>query len=302
MGQGLKTKSNDPQRRLAVRPVGLLILIGALLQGQAGPSPNAARVGFEVASVKPNHSGQLGMPSRTNGRMYSATNIALRRVIAAAYGVPVDRVLGGPSWLGSDSNDMRLVGGERFDIAATLPEGTSARQLPTMLRILLAERFRLIAHIESRKAPVYALLLARSDGRLGSQLRKSSFDCEAAATDAPKPDATFVMPATPVNPEKCQTELGGQILGRGQRLTSLARMLSLVVGRLVVDRTGLTGGYDFELSFPELTTPTNLAANSPDPVTGVFSALRDQLGLRLENDRADLDFVIIDRVERPTEN
>jgi len=197
---------------------------------------------------------------------------------------------------------MRLVGGDRFDITATLPESTNARQVPEMLRTLLAERFRLMAHVEVRKAPIYALTLVRTNGSLGSQLRKSAFDCEAATPDAPKLGAAGVVSETPVNHEHCQSELGGQILGRGQRLSSLARMLSLVVGRLVVDRTGLTGGYDFELRFPELETPADVAAKSSDPVAGVFSALRDQLGLRLENDRTDLDFVVIDRVERPTEN
>src|SRR5262249_11683178 len=74
---------------------------------------------FEVASIRVNKSGQLAMPSRTKGRLYTATNIALRNVIAAAYGIPTARVLGGPSWIGAVSIDMRFVGGDRFDISAT---------------------------------------------------------------------------------------------------------------------------------------------------------------------------------------
>ena len=249
-------------------------------------SPGNA-VAFEVASVRANKSGQVAMPSRTRGRIYTATNIALRNVIAAAYGVPAARVLDGPSWIGAASVDMRFVGGDRFDISATLPEGSSADQVPVMLRALLADRFKLIIRRETREAPMYALVLARSDGRLGSQLRKALVDCEAVK---------------PEDQARCQLEIGGEILGRGQRLSGLARALSLFADRPVVDRSGLTGGYDFNLRFPELNTPPDATGTRADPVSGIFTALQEQLGLKLDSIRGELDFIVIDSVERPTEN
>ena len=259
-------------------------------------------VTFEVASIRANKSGRLAMPSGTKGRLYTATNIPLRNVIAAAYGMPAARVLGGPSWIGAASIDMRFIGGDRFDISAKLPEGTSADQVPAMLRALLSDRFKLIAHSDIREAPVYALVVARNDGRLGPQLRKASIDCDAAGAVIPGPDA-----ATVVDPElksedqaRCQSEIGGEILGRGQRLGALARMLSLFADRPVIDRTRLTGGFDFELRFPELAT--DATGPRADPISGIFTAVQEQLGLKLESVRGNLEFIIIDSVEHPTEN
>jgi len=205
---------------------------------------------FEVASVKSNKSGNLainlGRPFK--GRMYTATNVALRNVIALAYGIPATRVLGGPSWVGSASTDLRFIGGDRFDIAATLPQGTAVGQIPLMLRALLADRFKLIVHSENREAPIYALVVARNDGRLGSQLRKASIDCEEAQS------AGTVIPATkPGQRGLCESEVGDAILGRGQRISALARMLTLFADRPIVDKTTLTGGFDFDLRFPSST-------------------------------------------------
>jgi uncharacterized protein (TIGR03435 family) len=254
---------------------------------------------FEVASIKPNKSGQLAMNLGRpfKGRQYTATNVALRNVIALAYGIPVERVLGGPSWIGAASTDLRFIGGDRFDISATLPQGTSVDQVPAMLRALLADRFKIVLHNEVRAAPLYALIVARNDGRPGPQLRKASIDCEAAqaagtAIPAPKPGERGL----------CESEIGGAILGRGQRMTALARMLSMFTDRPVVDRTGLTGGFDFDLRFPELDTSPNATAPRVDPATGIFTALQAQLGLKLQATRGNVEFVVIDAVQHPTEN
>jgi uncharacterized protein (TIGR03435 family) len=166
-----------------------------------------------------------------------------------------------------------------------------------MLRALLKERFKLVVHTEMRDVPMYALVVARGDGRLASQLRRAAIDCEAAEA------AGEVIP-TPKPGERglCDSEIGGEILGRGQRLSALARMLSLFAGRPVIDRTALTGGFDFDLRFPELNTPPAGAPPGGDAGTGVFTALQEQLGLKLESTRGPLEFVVIDSVERPTEN
>ena len=260
----------------------------------------ANTVTFEVVSIRANKSGGLAMNSGRpfKGGRYTATNIALRNIIALAYGVPPARVLGGPPWLGAASTDLRFVGGDRFDITGTYPQGAGMDQVPAMLRALLADRFKLAVHSETRDAPMYALVVARNDGRLGSQLRKSSIDCEAEEA------AGAVIPASkPGERGLCESEIGGEILGRGQRLSRLAGMLSAFAGRQVVDRTGLTGGFDFNLQFPELhTRPDDKAPGGGDPISGILPALQDQLGLKLESIRGDLEFLVIDSVEHPTEN
>src|SRR5262245_5096756 len=252
---------------------------------------------FEVASVKPNKSGLPAMNlGRPLGRTYTATNVALRNVIALAHGIPVGRVVG-PSWIGAASTDLRFVGGDRFDISATLPQGSRVDQVPAMLRVLLSDRFKMVAHKEVREAPTYALVLARNDGRPGPQLRKASIDCEAEEAAG-----TVIPAARPGERGVCDSEVGGSILGRGQRITTLARMLSMFADRPVVDRTGLIGGFDFDLRFPELDTPIDATGPRTDPATGIFTALQEQLGLKLESMRGELEFLVIDSVQHPTDN
>jgi uncharacterized protein (TIGR03435 family) len=279
---------------------------GALKASPVSPPQDSATVrlpalgeavAFEVASIRVNRS--AGGPIRgggTQGRTFTATNAPLRPIIAAAYGIAgpqSGRLLGGPSWIGGGTPPF--IGSERFDIVATLPEGTTARHVPAMLRALLADRFKLVVHTEVREAPIYALVVARSDGRLGPQLRRATIDCEAAEA------AGQVVPP-PKQGERgiCDSEIGGTIVGRGQRLISLARMLSPSAERPVVDRTGLTGAFDFDLEFPELNAGPGGHGGAGDAGGGVFTALREQLGLELESIRAPVEFVVIDRVERPT--
>jgi uncharacterized protein (TIGR03435 family) len=286
--------------------VTVVIAIGIASSGDdltAQVAPQAKRDGaavtFDVASVRTNKSGVLGGFRGTKGRTYIAINQPLRVVIADAYGIPAARVLDGPAWIGAASGDMRFVGGDRFDITATLPEGSAVHQVSTMLRALLADRFKLVARTELREAPMYALVMARTDGRFGPQLRNASVDCEAAAA------AGETMPsAKPGERGVCASEVGGEIVGRGQRLVALARMLSPFAGRPVVDRTGLSGGFDFDLRFPELDTPAQGRSGGPaaDAGSGIFAALQEQLGLKLESIRGPLEFVVIDSVEPPTEN
>ena len=287
---------------MTVTVVTLWFLIsGDALTAQVVPQANrdGAAVAFEVTSVRTNKSGVAGGFRGTKGRTYLATNQALRFVIADAYGIPAARVLDGPAWIGAASVDGRFVGGDRFDITATLPEGSAVNQVPAMLRAMLADRFKLVAHSEMRDAPTYALVMLRTDGRFGPQLRRAPVDCEAAA-------AAGQIPAPPKPGERglCASEVGGEIVGRGQRLTALARTLSLFVGRPVVDRTGLTGGFDFDLRFPELDTPTQGRSGGPaaDGGGGIFAAVQEQLGLRLESSRGPLEFVVIDSIAHPTEN
>jgi len=252
-------------------------------------SPYGQGAGFEAVSIKSNTSGDQRMSIGTRGRTYGATNAPLRPVIAEAFDLSFeqDRLVGGPGWLVSD----------RFDIRATIPEG-AGNQWRQMLQTMLAERFHLAVHRETRDAPMFALVLARSDGRLGPRLRKASTDCaalRAAGTPIPTPAAG----EEPV----CSSQVDDAIRGRGQRIATLARMLTQFAGREVVDRTGLPGGYDFDVKLPDDSggrrpgAPGLPAADAA--AGGIFTVIQDELGLKLESTRP-AEFVVIDRVDRPT--
>jgi uncharacterized protein (TIGR03435 family) len=237
----------------------------------------AQQPAFEAASIRPNTSGDTRQRASTQGRTYNVVNLPLHRIIETAYGIQMTTLLtGGPAW-------MRT---EHFDITATLPEGTTFRDVPAMLRSLLAERFTLVVRFETRDAPAYALVLARNDGRLGPRLGRSTVNCaeeQAAGRSTKRPE--------------CQTQFDSNVQGRGQTMETLTRMLRQLAQRPVVDRTGLTGGFDFDITIP----PQSTAAGT-DTGGGIFTALQEQLGLKLESITAPQEFVVVERVERPAAN
>jgi uncharacterized protein (TIGR03435 family) len=236
------------------------------------------RLTFEAASVKSNTSGQARMSAGVRGRTYTAVNTPLRPIIAAAHDLSLEsfRLIGGPAWIDAD----------RFDVTGTMPEGAGRRDLPGMLRALLLDRFKLAVHTETRESAIYALVVARSDRKLGSGLRKVDIDCEV----------------TPADRDRCQSQISDTIVGRGQTLSSLARMLSTFVGRRVVDQTGMTGGFDFDLQFPELAAGPRGGGPADDAGGSVFTAVQEQLGLKLTSSKGPVEFVVIDSVEHPMEN
>jgi uncharacterized protein (TIGR03435 family) len=171
-----------------------------------------------------------------------------------------------------------------------------------MVRALLAERFHLETHRDTRELPVYALVVARSDRRLGPRAGVSTVDCAAAAT-RPAP-----QPASPGEPPVCGMRIGpGQMLLGGVPMSRFATVLTSFAGRLVIDRTELAGPYNLQLSW---TPQGRLQGPAPDgapplPPTdpngaSLFASIQEQLGLKLEPTRAPVDVVVIDRVERPS--
>jgi uncharacterized protein (TIGR03435 family) len=277
------------------------VLIGARLRAQA-LSATAPLPSFEVASVKPNTSDdrriQIGAPGPN--RMV-VTNAPLRELIRLAYQVQPFQLEGGPGWIDA----------QRFDINATLPESSVPAPLEQrwlMMRQLLAERFKLMVHTEMRDAPIYELVLARSDGRLGDKLRISGPDCAPLSFPAgrtmpaappPPPGAANRPPAGPA----CPTMIGpGFITTRRTTLTQLSRTLGNIVRRTVVDKTGLTDSYDADVEYsPEFrpVTPPGFPAPPDVPSDGpsIFTALQEQLGLKLESARGPVEMIVIDSVD-----
>ena len=176
------------------------------------------------------------------------TNQPLRRLIIFAYSLQPQQLVGGPSWLDSDRFD--ILAQAEGNISPTPPGGPPG-PAQLMMQRLLAERFGLVVHTEAREMPVYALTVARSDGRLGPRIKPADRDCLALMTQAPG-GVPVQAPRLPDGRPGCGiTRDGtGKVMAGGTTMTMLAiSMLTGPAGRLVVDRTGLTGAYDFDLEF-----------------------------------------------------
>ena len=252
----------------------LALLAGSALVSAQSPPPGG--LAFEVASVKPNVSGSYNSTTRTVPGGFQATNTQLEPLIAYAYDVRPNQIAGAPGWTQSS----------RFDIQARTTGEPSGNDIRHMLRTLLAERFKLILHTETREQPIYALLAARDDSRLGADVKPSTRDCSGGPT--------------PCGVNMTTDGRGGALRGTAISLHDLAGTLTGIVGRTVVDRTGVTGAFDVTLRFTRDSTtadrPTGVAGDAPS----IFSALQEQLGLKLESSRGPVEFLVIDRVEQPT--
>jgi len=222
--------------------------------------------------------------------------------VRVAYGVNDHQVVGGPGWIGSD----------RFEVGATIPAGASTDTVREMLRALLAERFHLATHTEKRDLPVYALLYS---GQLGSKMRAAGPECAPLSSPAglptppppppPPPGAgAMLVLGQPQSGSKCGTAMmRGFISARDIQMDTFAFLLMREVQRPIIDRTQLTGRYDLDLNFlpdsgPMMLNGTAINTDAPSLTT----AVREQLGLRLDSTREPFDVVVIDRVMAPTEN
>ncbi len=288
------------------------------------PSPPAPAAGptFEVVSIKRNTADRVNssINPRPDGGL-TIVSLPVATLVARAYppAVPIDMV-GLPGWATS----------ERYDVSATspLPNPTPDQRI-AMLRAMLADRFKLAVHFETREQPVYDLVLARRDGTLGSGLTPIETDCaariaaEQAAAEAARnagvppprpPSQDFNAPPPPCSLRILdaasrdrqgdrQGRLGSLMEGE-TTMANLAMALRLSAGRLVVDKTGLSSSYRVTMNFDGamLRRGPDVAAPTPDAPPSVFTALPEQLGLKLEASRAPRETLIVDRLERPTEN
>jgi uncharacterized protein (TIGR03435 family) len=233
------------------------------------------------------------------GGRFTAGNVTVRDLLSFAYSeigpgpLPDYRVSGGPSWMNED----------RFDVTAKVPVDVAPDQFKLMVRALLVDRFKLRAHKETRELPVYALVVVRSDGKLGAQLRAVQVNCDALRKNGRSPET---VPAS-----RCGFTFGpGVLIGRSVTMQQWVTAMAPFLDRVVLDETKIAGQFDIELRWtPEFVPPTSgddLRSgyfNSPiQDGPSVFTAIREQLGLRLESRRGPVDVVVIDHVERPTED
>jgi uncharacterized protein (TIGR03435 family) len=270
--------------------LGLAIVLTGSIAAQSPPTLPAAtdRPTFEVASIKPNKSGSTsgGANAQPGGRV-TIRNTSLYDLVRNGRGLQPYEIAAGerlPSWITT----------ERWDIEAKGPEQASQPQLRTMLQNLVIDRFKLVTRREMRNVPVYALVLSRSDRQLGPQLKQSTADCAVLAAAARTADAA---PSS----RQCGRDVGPGVISQiGATITEFARGLSLNTGRFVMDATGLIGRFDLELRWTPDQGTGNVGALADG--TSLFTAIQEQLGLRLDARQAPVDVLIIESAERPTED
>jgi uncharacterized protein (TIGR03435 family) len=257
---------------------------------------------FEVASVKQNKSGpgSLQRAAMPAGDRISFVNVPLRILILTAY-PEVFEIDGGPGWIGRAGPNFDA---DRFDVIAQSETTATQAQLQLMLRTLLADRFKLAVHTVTRTEPIWALVRARPDGRLGPNLRPASVSC-AALREAAQP---IEKGNDPCGMRSFTTALmTGRMNVRGFAIDQLGMVANDLERRRVVDKTGLSGAFDWDLAW----TPQRFLQGvfdrdrfptiDPDGPS-IFTALEEQLGLKLESQKGETAVLVIDHVEHPTED
>lgn len=250
------------------------LLFLALAVGQDKP-----RLTFEVASIKPFKPGDpgRGIKPMSAGQGYIAEGASVRLMISLMYRMPIAKVTGGPAWLDSD----------RWNVEAKADKSYNTDDLHTMFQNLLADEFKLKFHKEVKEGPVYALMVDKGGTKM--KVNGSPQDYEIPIMGGRGRGAPLVGKRVPM--EYLCYWLGSNALGPESRP--------------VIDKTGLTGNYDFTLAFlPEL-PPGFDRANLPQELLdrpNLFDALRQQLGLRLEPQKGPVTYYVIDSVEKPAEN
>jgi uncharacterized protein (TIGR03435 family) len=214
----------------------------------------------------------------------------IRQIFQLAYPSEGMDPIGIPDWMQTD----------RYDLTVKFDGSLSAEQQQAVFRHIFADQLKLQAHFETRETPVYYLELARGDGRLGSTMRRLAIDCDALRDAARRGEAVSPPPPAGNSAPGCGDKFGnGTILSGGMTMARLAGAIRNVAGRLILDRTGLDGFYEFALEWAPARPPSADAA--PDDRPNIFTAVREQLGLRLEAGVAPVQVVVIDHVERPAE-
>jgi uncharacterized protein (TIGR03435 family) len=235
----------------------LFVVTGVTLAAQNAPDA------FEVASVRENKSASsVSSTSGPRPGRFTIVNKPLRFIVLEAFGLLDHQLIGAPEWTHTIA----------YDITATFAEGSvSERDWRPMLQRLLADRFGLVFHRETREVPSYDLVLSRKDGVLGKQLMRTDGNCD--------------------EPSACTLLVNRQSLtARTQPIQKITPALQSLTGRPVVDRTGLTGTFDIDLKW----------SVTGDDGPSIFTALQEQLGLKLEPSKSPFEVVVIDSVQRPT--
>ena len=244
---------------------------------------------YDVVSIHENKSGSNGMSVRGGGASFVATNINLTTLLMNAYGIRSDLMSGLPGWANSTHFDINAKISDP-DIAAL--KNLSREQRQAMMVTFLQDRFHLRAHIETKTLPVYDLVIAKGGPKL-----KENTALPSQPPDAPGSDKA------PANMKPGSMMISNsQMTAVGIPTSNLAANLAFRVQRNVIDKTGLTGKYDFTLKWRPTELEGKADASADDNAPDLFTALQEQLGLKLESSKGPVDTLVIDHIEMPTEN
>jgi uncharacterized protein (TIGR03435 family) len=268
------------------RVVGLLwIVMGLMLAAQSAPR-------FEVASIRPNRSGDPGtsMQILPGGRLL-ATNANLRDLITAAYQFEVQpfQFVGLEGWMTA----------ERFDVDARAGGDLPPAEVNAMLPALLRDRFNLVMRRETRQMPVYRLRRARDDRQLGSRLVPATGMCEPLRIGPGGVPVSSSLPQCGIRLAPSTIVNGVHAVGTHVTMEQLATRLLPYAQRRVVDETGLGGMFTVDLEFSD---PRRLGQDAAADAVSMFTALQEQLGLSLESDTGPVEVLVVESAQRPTEN
>jgi uncharacterized protein (TIGR03435 family) len=276
--------------RIVVVVAVLVLLNAAAINSQDMKTENANSPVFEVVSVKLDRSGQGGS-NRTrpmSSEQFSATNIPLESLIELAYRMSPFQVVGGPSWLRTDRYDVEAkIDDSLFKQLRQRPEDEQLSQFRLMLRALLSDRFKLTVSSRTDDLPVLDMVVSKNGPHIGGSGLKV------------------------VAPFANNTQGVVMVMGRGQDITiqgsaatmdNLARSLAISLGRKVINDTGLTETYNFSIHFADDTQTQPDAAPSDSSTPLVFAALENSLGLKLQRATGPVDVIVVDHVEKPSEN
>jgi uncharacterized protein (TIGR03435 family) len=281
---GLALAAPAARGQAATAPAANATAAPAAATAASASADSSAPPVYEVAAIHPSKAGGFGSHTSSHGGTFNAANVTLKSLIQSAYDLPPIRIEGGPAWLTTARFDIAAKAddalGERLSHLDSKAEALAKQQ---MLQALLAERFRLAVHTESRVQPVYELVVAKHGPKL-----------------------------TPTKAEGTSSNGGyGRLTIKGGENTMevLAEQLSRNVGRIVVDKTGIQGRYELTLTWApdEMRTPrpdgsvaVSSAYNSSAP--SIFTALQEQLGLKLVPAKAPVPILVIDHADLPSEN
>lgn len=263
-----------------MRPLALALLLSGVV-AQSAPTfdliaQSPAAPEFDVISIRRNVT-RTGTGGGVQGARYVANNMTTIGLIMGGYQIGAERVDGAPEWT--------MV--EGYDIVAQAANDIAPGQLPAMLQALLRDRFKLVARRETRELPAYALTPARP-GVLGPRLKRTAVDCTNA--EAVAKARAGAPPGVPVCTGRPNS---GRMFLAGFTMNALTQALVVIAGRQVVNATGLDGRFDIELEWGTLDNP-----DAPS----IFTAVQEQLGLRLQPTTAPIELLVVDRIERPSEN
>jgi len=287
-----------PLLRIVQRPIGLfavllVLLCGLKLHAQApiveepGYTPTLT---FDVASIRPapppDANFHISVSSPPHSSRFEVTNFPIKGLVQIAYGFDAP-VVGAPDWVGNTFYDIQARSDEAADARlAKLPNNEVRLEKRNAIRVLLAERMGLKMHLETRNTLIYNLVLDKGGAKL-----------QAVPPPAPPPDGQAPAPPPPVDVQAHGSQHGLEFVATNASMRAITGVLSSMVEAPVIDKTGLTGVYNYTLQIGR-----DWSANDPDGWPSIFTAVEEQLGLKLEAAHESVPNLVVDHITKPTQN